>query len=164
MTSNHARLDRHLEEIVPDVFTREMQRSRSTTTRRAVRGAGLALAGAFALSGCLAGDGYPILEREPTDADRLPPVFIDEAFDEYDFDSARLSARYEGAALYVLRSLTGEVCLAVAHGEASGVACSGSGGVGLTVPQLPPFEMGPAPMVTEDGWTVLSENIRVADE
>lgn len=30
------------------------------------------------------------------------------------------------------------------------------------MPGLPPFEMGPEPIGDKDGWTVLSDNIRVA--
>lgn len=123
----------------------------------------VALAGAaLILTGC-ASSAYPAFDREPTAADELPSdaSFLDDGqFDDFDLDSLRFVADHEDVSLYIIRSLDGTACLYVAAEQDSGIAC---GGVGTISMQTPPgnFELGPAPIGEKDGWTTLSENVRV---
>lgn len=116
------------------------------------------------LAGCSGNSGYPIFDREPTSADVLPPE-VASMFEEQpavDLDSSRFAATHEGADLYLLEGTGGMICIALAKGEQSSTACGGGGGpLGVTSGTIGTFVIGAAPIDELDGWTVLSENIRV---
>lgn len=58
--------------------------------------------------------------------------------------------------------MRGDMCLGLANGDNSFVSCGGADGQ-LTAEMVSVgiFEMAPAQIGQRDGWTVLSENIRV---
>lgn len=131
-------------------------------------GVGVGAVAVLVLSGCAGeNNGYEIFDREATSTDALPDYFgefMDE--DEYDLDSVRLAGSYEDLDFYMLRTSTGGVCLAVAADppSQSGTSCGGFPGSTLTMgTPAGTFELSPAPVAEEDGWIVISENIRMLD-
>jgi hypothetical protein len=117
------------------------------------------------LVGC-APQACPIFDRASTSDDVLPADF--ESFDDgqlenYDLDTVRLAATFNETDLFLLRSVEGDTCLAVPNGERSVIACGRAGQFGTTVNGVGAFEVAPAPIQGRDGWTVLSDNIRVSD-
>lgn len=120
---------------------------------------------ALLLTGC-ASSAYPAFDREPTAADELPSdaSFLDDGqFDDFDLDSLRFVADHGDVSLYIVRSLDGTACLYVAAEQDSGIACGGVGTISMQTP-AGNFELGPAPIAEKDGWTRLSENVRVLGE
>lgn len=120
---------------------------------------------AIMLAGC-APSAYPAFDREPTAADAMPEdaaFFDSDAFDSYDVESLRYVGTYETTDLYIIRNTVGAACLFVAADKDSTIACGGGGAVTASSP-AGTFELGPAPMPADDGWTVISENVRVLNE
>ncbi|NYF09871.1 hypothetical protein HDC94_001027 [Leifsonia sp. AK011] len=116
------------------------------------------------LAGCSLPSAYPDLDREagPDDvsegfAERYP-----DDLENIDLDSVRWVASDGDIDLYLMRQRLGGICLEVKGNERQyGLSCSGGEG-GLTVQsRTGTYQVRPAPMPEEDGWLVLSENVRV---
>lgn len=118
------------------------------------------------LAGC-ASSAYPAFEREATEQDAVPDDFalFESAEEEYklDLDTFRHEASHESAEIYLVKSTDENVCLVVAAGEESFMSCGSQGGEITAGSPAGTFGMGPAPIQERDGWTVLSENVRVQD-
>jgi hypothetical protein len=116
------------------------------------------------LTACTGVSGYPIFDREPTAADELPPSFDDIDMSEYDLSTVRWSASHESVDFYLIRTTDGmSTCLAVAAAEQSSVACGGAAGVTVGAPGVYDAQLVHAPAVDGDGYTAVSENVRVRD-
>lgn len=131
-------------------------------SERHVRWGLVLVACTIALSGC-SGNAYPIFDREATDADAMPDDLASFVGDDFDIDSFRLSASYGDADLYLVKTTEGIPCLGIAAGSRSTISCAAGGLLGAGSAGVGSFEMGPAPIGERDGWTVLSDNIRVSD-
>ena len=118
---------------------------------------------ALGLAGCASGDGFPIFDREPTAEDELPSDFPDIDLDGYDVDSIRLAGSHEDVGLFVIRMENGTPCLLVEAGPKSSIGCGGGGSVEVSTPGIGTFRLGPAPMPSQHGWTVVSENVQASD-
>ena len=117
---------------------------------------------AVGLAGCATGDGFPIFDREPTAQDGLPSDFPDIDLESYDADSIRFAGSYEDVDLFVIRMENGTPCLLVEAGQRSVIGCGG-GSVDVSSQGVGTFRLGPAPMPSQDGWTVVSENVQASD-
>jgi hypothetical protein len=123
--------------------------------------AGLVVLGA---AGCTAGGGFPIFDREPTDADALPNDFPAMKLDDYDLDSLRFVGTHDDVDLFVVRMVDGQPCLLIASDARSSISCGGGGSVETSVGGGDTYRLGPAPMILETGWTTVGENVAVHDE
>lgn len=120
----------------------------------------------LALCGC-SESAYPIFDSPAEESDELPAVFDDLEPDfvaRYDSSSVRFAAEHEGAELYLIKDDVGGICLAIASGNNSSIACGAVGRLGTSTSGAGEFEVDPAPIAERDGWTILSENICVKDD
>ena len=88
--------------------------------------------------------------------------------DEQDIDVAtsRLAASVDDVDFYLLETKTpGGICVAIdAADDNDSVACSGRNGLLGTTGPFGSIEVADAPISERDGWTVISENIRIENE
>jgi len=109
----------------------------------------------------------PAFDRAATEQDALPDgaedLWPDRSFDNLGADEVRHAVTWETADLFFIRQRSGDTCLFVWDPPESVMACGGGGMLGLDGPKCN-FEMHPAPIGEKDGWTVISENIRVEDK
>ena len=119
------------------------------------------------VSGCSVSDGYPIFLRPAETSDTLPAQLAISA-DEQDIDVAtsRLAASFEEVNFYLLETRTsGGICVAIdAADDNDSVACSGRNGLLGTSGSFGSIEVADAPIGERDGWTVISENIRIENQ
>jgi hypothetical protein len=128
-----------------------------STVRSGVVLVGLVLA----LAGC-ASEGFSVLEGEQGEKDRLPASFDAVDLSGYDLASSRWSASYDGRDFFVIVPESGTApCLAVAGDGGPLVACGGSGHVETQMSDGTRVQFMPGPAIAGDGWTVISDNIRV---
>ena len=118
---------------------------------------------AVGLAGCTAGDGFPIFDREPTAQDELPSDFPDIDLEGYDVESLRFAGSHEDVDLFVIRMENGTPCILVEAGQRSSIGCGSGGSVEVSTPGVGTFRLGPAPMPSTEGWTVISENVQASD-
>jgi len=115
------------------------------------------------LVGCSDTSGFPIMDRQQTDKDKLPSS-VEEFLDseEFDFSSSRLSASKDDNAFFLVYKTAGQgkgaPCLVVV-GQ-SGTSICGGLPLNFTPARGDAFQFVEAPASGDDGWTVLSENIR----
>ncbi|WDF32018.1 hypothetical protein PTW37_08945 [Arthrobacter agilis] len=111
--------------------------------------------------------GIAALEREATDADRLPDVVVDESVD---FDSVRKVAEQDRVAYFIgeMRDRRGYCAYAVADADFIGGCGSGAGqlvtvtpGGGSELPQLTLVMDSYAVDLTSDNWTEVHPNILI---
>ena len=123
------------------------------------------IAALLLLAGC-SGTGFSVLDTEQTEEDQLPAIMVDSLeLDDYDLASSRFSASYEGVDMYLLTDKDlGMPCLAVSgEGELDNViVCGGNGEVETSVGGFD-VQLVREPAVEADGWTVISDNLRVRD-
>ncbi|MDP3209585.1 MAG: hypothetical protein Q8M65_10585 [Rhodoglobus sp.] len=117
----------------------------------------LVLVAALALAGCSANDGYPIFDRPPEASDSIPDDFGDNQVKDLDLDTARLAGEFNRNSLYLVRSTSGSICLAIY--PAGFVSCGGDGPMGAYMIGVGTFEVSPTPQADKEGWTRISENI-----
>jgi hypothetical protein len=121
----------------------------------------------LAAVGCGSADGYPIMRKEQRDSDRLPTSFTN-GMDVSDLEknSTRLSAELDGTRYYlILNDESGEPgvpCLAI-DGPDPMIGCGGGGVVTVTPAGRSghAVQLVPSPAVSGDGWTAISDNVRV---
>ena len=118
------------------------------------------------LAGCSANAAFPVFDREPDSRDVLPAEIADlftESRDGTDLSTLRWVATDDGVDLYLFRDDKRPLCLVIANGPGSMLACSGGDELGASASGAGTYEVRPAPISEKDGWTVLSENVRVED-
>jgi hypothetical protein len=134
-------------------------------TKTRLIGPVVGVAAVLLLGGC-AGSGFSVMDSERTAEDELPDFLVDSMeLDDYDLDSSRLSGSHEGIDFYLVTSTEMDVpCLAVADAEyGSWIACGGGGEVETSVIGRFDVQLVREPAVEADGWTVISDNLRVRD-
>ena len=120
------------------------------------------------LAGCAFPSAYPDLDREAGSEDAFSDDFAvkyESELDKIDPDSVRLAARDGDIDIYLMRTLAGGICLEI-DGTAteSGLACSDGLGSLTSGSPAGTYEVRPAPIYEEDGWRILSDNVRVKVE
>lgn len=121
---------------------------------------------ALIVSGCSAGSDFPILDRAQTPEDEIPSSVTDLIdMSEYDLSTSRLSAIDDDREYFLIERVSGgEVtspCLVIA-GPDPLVACGGAGGaVSASSLSGREVQLVGAPAIDGDGWTAISDNIRV---
>ncbi|MDH6180112.1 hypothetical protein M2152_000294 [Microbacteriaceae bacterium SG_E_30_P1] len=129
-----------------------------------MRGARVGVSGAIlalALSACSGTPGYLVFDRPQTEKDALGPEFDVVDTSHLLPETVRYETTYDGIDLYLARTREGHFCLALASSWTAMTSCGGPGGpFGVSGP-LGAFQVYPAPVPEEDGWLVLTDNIRV---
>lgn len=113
------------------------------------------------LAACTDNPGFPAFDREPTAADTAPSELELFDMDDYDVTTLRYAGEFDGAELYLIKLDSMAPCLLVADGDDSVIACGATGAVATTTPSGAQFELAPAPIAVAEGWTIISENVRV---
>ena len=131
-----------------------------------VLGALVLAAVAMVTSGCSPSDGYPIFLRPAESSDTLPTHLATMGeVQDLDVASSRLAASVEDVDFYLVETNTlGGVCVAVDAGDddrSDLVACSGGNGLLGASGPFGSIEVADAPISEREGWTVISENIRI---
>ena len=115
------------------------------------------------LAGCSVPSAFGVLDTEAGPEDKLSADFAEIDASTLDLDSVRFAVSHDGVNLYLAKSPKGDICLAIGSGSSSMIACGDpTGSFGARSP-AGSFEVRPAPIAERDGWTVLTENIRVND-
>ena len=122
---------------------------------------------AMALTGCSETSAFPDLEREAGSRDVLSEGFAEayaDSLEHIDPESVRLAASDGEFDLYLMRMLDGGLCLEIRGPErGSMLSCTGGNGpLGASSP-AGSYELRPAPIPEEDGWRILSDNLRVRE-
>jgi hypothetical protein len=129
-----------------------------------VRTGAVLLLVALALTGC-AQQGFSVLDTEQTEKDELPTTFDGIDLSGYDTSSSRFAGSYEGSDFYLVVP-EGKLspCLAITGDNGTMIACGGDGGGGTLEAEVSDgvrVQLMTEPAVEGDGWTVVSDNIRV---
>lgn len=116
------------------------------------------------LTGCIDAESFPDLDREPGPGDVLPDNFASDfgdLADKIDASTVRLAARHDDAGIYVMRTTSGDLCMEIRTDSTGSVfGCgNGSGALRLSSP-AGTYEVRPAPLYEEEGWLILSGNVR----
>ena len=86
---------------------------------------------------------------------------------DLDLATSRLAASFEDVDFYLVETNTlGGVCVAIDAGDddrSDSVACSGRNALLGTSGPFGSIEVANAPIGEREGWTVISENIRIQD-
>ena len=119
-------------------------------------------AAVLVLPGCVSGNGYSDLEREPTAEDALPANLPDYATADWEPGTARFVGEAEDRRIYLAEGTDSPVCLLAYRSEKSWVGSCGSSN---STTSSGSFEV----MVVsdnwpdEEGWTRVGENVLVRD-
>ena len=119
---------------------------------------------AMVMSGCSPSDGYPIFLRPAESSDTLPAHLATMGdLQDLDLATSRLAASFEDVDFYLVETNTsGGVCVAIDAGDDNdSVACSGRNALLGTSGLFGSIEVADAPIGEREGWTVISENIRI---
>ncbi|PRY69151.1 hypothetical protein B0I08_103358 [Glaciihabitans tibetensis] len=109
--------------------------------------------------------GYPAFAEEQSAADVLPPDFDELDLAQFDPDTSRYSGSYNDADYFLIRMTEdtgGGHCLAVAAGINSSIVCGGDMAT-LSYDGGVEAQLMPAPAISADGWTSISDNVRVRE-
>ena len=120
---------------------------------------------ATVMSGCSPSDGYPLFLRPAESSDTLPAHLATMGhLQDLDLATSRLAASFEDVDFYLVETNTlGGVCVAIDAGDDRSdlVACSGRNGLLGASGPFGSIEVAGAPIGEREGWTVISENIRI---
>lgn len=116
------------------------------------------------LTGCVDAESFPDLDREAGVEDVLPDNFASDfpdLADEIDPSTVRLAARDGDAEIYLLRTTSGGLCMEIRADSVDSVfACGNSSGPLALGSPAGSYEARPAPLFEEEGWVILSDNVR----
>ena len=120
---------------------------------------------ATVLAGCTVPPAFPDLDREAGPDDTLSEDFAatyGDQLEKIDPESVRLVAHDRDVDLYLMRTLNGGICLRLSGTETeSMLACSSTAGSFGASSPVGTYQVRVAPMVEEEGWRILSHNVRV---
>ena len=122
---------------------------------------------AMMLTGCTLPSAYPDLDRDAGPEDTFSEGFAEKYPNDLETinpDSVRFVARDGDIDLYLMRGVLGGMCLEIKGDELESILSCSNGDGGLTVGSpAGTYEVRPAPISEEDGWRILSDNVRVKE-